>query len=101
LARLVHFLFVGFCFTAPVTQLGFQLGGVLSLLTAVELHAKLIRGIQTRGSSIERHISTVDRYHVSSPQCLLADPRAEEMSQGRKVNRSIATMVMLRGTIVV
>jgi hypothetical protein len=46
LARLVHFLFVGFCFTAPVTQLGFQLGGVLSLLTAVELHAKLIRGIQ-------------------------------------------------------
>lgn len=32
-------------------------------------------------------ISTVDRYHVSSVQCLLADPRAGKMSQGRKVNR--------------
>jgi hypothetical protein len=49
----------------------------------------------------ERHVSTVDRYHVSSPQCLLADPRGGQMSQGRKVNRSIATMMVLRGIIVV
>lgn len=50
LARLVHLSVPSFCFTAHATQLGSQLGSVLNLLTVVELHAKLVRGMQEGAS---------------------------------------------------